>query len=216
LSAEGGADGSGEAEFCGEAQGWGVGWVDEADGAGVFREVRCAPGEDGVHGFSGVALAVSGGGEDPSGLGGADDGGDDVAVEVGETGFTEQGAGGFFFDDPVAEAEHLPVACGAQETEPGFFFGGGFADGVAGDGFFGPEGGVVRQVASAVGAEAEAFGFEGWGGGYVWQTLLLSMVGSMVGFVCGEQCRSFDYVRQINATNFGQDDTSGEKGYPYL
>ena len=125
-----------EAAFGGDAEGGGVIGVDDA-GEGGGEEAVAAPVEESVDGFGGVAAAMLGGGEDPADLG-CVEGWGDGAVVVEEADFADEVAGGFFFDEPGAEAEQRPVAGVAEETCPGLFGGEGLAADVADDDGVGP------------------------------------------------------------------------------
>ena len=148
-----------EAAFLGDAEGGGVIGVNEADGAGIGK-VGVAPGEDGVHGFGGVALAVHGGRENPAGFAKIFDGRDEFAMEIGETDFSGEGAGGFFFENPEAETEERPVAGVAKKFYPGFFFGERAAADKSGYARIGPQVAARGKIFKAMVAETEARSFD--------------------------------------------------------
>ena len=148
-----------EAAFLGYADGGGVIGVNQADSTRI-GEVAIAPGEDGSDGFGGVAFAVHGGREDPAGFAKIFDGRDEFAVEIGETDFSGEGAGGFFFEDPEAETEERPVAGVAKKFYPGFFFGERAAADKSGYGRIGPHGAAGGEIFEAMVAETEARSFD--------------------------------------------------------
>jgi len=159
FAAVGGAAPFPEAAFLGYADGGGVIGVNQAHGAGIGK-VGVAPGEDGADGFGGVALAVHGGREDPASFAKIFDGRDEFAMEIGEADFSSEGTGGFFFEDPEAETEKRPVACVAEEFDPGFFFGERASADEFGNGGIGPHGAAGGEIFQAVVAETEARGFD--------------------------------------------------------
>jgi hypothetical protein len=148
-----------EAALLGYADGGGVIGVNQAHGAGI-GEVGVAPGEDGVDGFGGVALAVHRGRKNPAGFAKIFDGRDELATEIGEADFSSEGSGGFFFEDPEAETEERPVSGVAEEFDPGFFFGERASADEFGNGGIGPHGAAGGEIAEAVVAETEARGFD--------------------------------------------------------
>jgi len=137
------------AAFFGDAKRRKIRLIDDADGFGR-REVLVAPSECGANGFRGETFAVSVGKKDPADFGNAFNRGLEIALVFGETGFTKIIAGGFFFNDPVAEAQQEPVSDVAQQASPRFFFGEGFAGDEFGDDGIGPEFGAVGEVGEAV------------------------------------------------------------------
>jgi hypothetical protein len=148
-----------EAAFFGYADGGGVIGVNQADGAGI-GEVGVAPGQNGVDRFRGVALAVHGGRENPAGFAEIFDGRNEFAMEIGESDFPGEASGGFFFEDPEAETEVLPVAGIAEELDPGFFFGERASADELGYGGIGPHGAAGGEIFQAVVTETEARGFD--------------------------------------------------------
>jgi len=148
-----------EAAFLGYADGGGVIGVNQADGTGI-GEASVAPGEDGSDGFGGVAFAMHGGREDPAGFAKIFDGRDEFAMEVGETDFSGEGAGGFFFENPEAETEERPVAGVAKKFYPGFFFAERAAADKSGYGRIGPHGAAGGEIFKAMVAETEARSFD--------------------------------------------------------
>ncbi len=147
-----------EAAFLGYADGGGVIGVNQADGAGI-GEVGVAPGEDSGDGFGGVAFAVHGGRENPAGFAKIFDGRDEFAMEIGETDFSGEGAGGFFFENPEPETEERPVAGVAKKFYPGFFFGERAAADKSGYGRIGPHGAAGGEIFKAMVPETEARSF---------------------------------------------------------
>jgi len=141
-----------EAAFLGYADGGGVIRVNEADGARIGK-VRVAPGEDGGHGFRGIALAVHGGRENPAGFAKILDRRDEFAMEIGETDFAGKSAGGFFFEDPEAETEKWPVPGVAKKFDPGFLFSERAAADELGYGGVGPHGAAGGEIFEAMVAE---------------------------------------------------------------
>jgi hypothetical protein len=144
-----------EAAFLGYADGGEVVGMNQANGVGI-GELGVAPGEDGGDGFGGVPLAVHGGRENPAGFAQVFDGRDEFAMEIGETDFAGEGAGGFFFENPEAETEQRPVSCVAEEFEPGFFFGERASADELGDGGVGPHGATGGEIFQAMVAETKA------------------------------------------------------------
>lgn len=159
FAAIGGALPFAEAAFLGYADRSGIIRMNEADGAGI-GEAGVAPGEDGGNGFSSVAFAVHGGREDPAGFAKIFDGRDQFAVEIGQTDFTGEGGGRFFFEDPEAETEEGPVACIAEEFHPGFLFGERASPDEMGDRRVGPHGPAGGEIFQAMLTETEARGFD--------------------------------------------------------
>jgi hypothetical protein len=149
FAAVGGALPFAETAFLGYADGGDVIGVNQADSAGIGK-VGIAPGEDGGHGFRGVAFAVHGGGENPAGFAGVFDGRDEFAMEIGEADFTGEGSGGFFFEDPEAETEERPMAGVAEEFDPSFFFGERTAADESGYGGVGPHGAASGEIIEAM------------------------------------------------------------------
>jgi hypothetical protein len=148
-----------EAAFFGDADGGGVIGVNQADGAGI-GEAGVAPGKDGGDSFRGVALAVHGGRENPAGFAEIFDGRDEFAMEIGETDFPGELSSGFFFEDPEAETEVLPVAGVAEEFGPGFFFGERASADELGYGGVCPHGAAGGEIFQAMVAKTEARGFD--------------------------------------------------------
>jgi hypothetical protein len=148
-----------EATFFGYADGGGVIGANQADGAGI-GEVAVAPGEDGGDGFGGVAFAVHGGRENPAGFAEIFDGRNEFAMEIGEPDFPGEASGGFFFEDPEAETEVLPVAGIAEELGPGFFFGERASADELGYGGVCPHGAASGKIFQAMVAETEAKSFD--------------------------------------------------------
>jgi hypothetical protein len=155
FAAVGGALPFAEAAFLSYADGGEVVGMNQANGAGI-GEVDVAPGEDGGDGFGGVPLAVHGGRENPAGFAQIFDGRDEFAMEIGETDFAGEGAGGFFFEDPKAETEQRPVSCVAEEFDPGFFFGERAAADELGNGGVGPHGAAGGEIFEAMVAETKS------------------------------------------------------------
>jgi hypothetical protein len=148
-----------EAAFFGHADGGGVIGVNQADGAGI-GEVGVAPGEDGVDGFGGVALAVHGGRENPAGFAKIFYGRREFAMEIGETDFPREGGGGFLLENPETEAEKRPVTGVAEEFHPGFLLRERASADELGNGGIGPHGAAGGKIFQAMVAETEARGFD--------------------------------------------------------
>jgi hypothetical protein len=148
-----------EAAFLGYAEGGGVIGMDQAHGAGIGK-AGVAPGEDGVGGFGGVALAVHGRRKYPAGFAKIFDGRNELAMEVGEANFTGEGGGGFFLEDPETETEKRPVSGVAEEFDPGFLFGERAATNELRDGGVGPHGAAGGKIFQAMVAETEARRFD--------------------------------------------------------
>ena len=148
-----------EAAFLGYADGGGVVWVNEADGAGI-GEAGVSPGEDGGDGFGGVAFAVHGGRENPAGFAKIFDGRREFAMEIGEADFTGESGGEFFLEDPKAKTEERPVAGVAEKFYPGFFFGERAAADKSGYGRIGPQVAAGGEIFKAMVAETEARSFD--------------------------------------------------------
>jgi hypothetical protein len=148
-----------EAAFLGDADGGEVVGMNQANGAGI-GEVGVAPGEDGGDGFGGVTLAVHDGRENPAGFAQIFDGRNEFAMEIGETDFTGEGAGGFFFEDPEAETEERPVSGVAEEFDPGLFFGERATADELGNGGVGPHCAAGGEIFEAMVAETEARSFD--------------------------------------------------------
>jgi hypothetical protein len=148
-----------EAAFLGYAEGGGVIGVDEANSTWIGK-MRVAPGEDGADCFGGVAFAVHGGRENPSGFAKIFDGRNEFAMEIGEADFTGESGGGFFFEDPEAETEKRPVSGVAEEFSPGFFLGERAATDESGHDRIGPHGAAGWEILEAMVAETKARRFD--------------------------------------------------------
>jgi hypothetical protein len=103
---------------------------------------------------------VHGGGEDPAGFAEVFDRGRDLAGKTAETSFADEGASGFFFENPKTEAEHGPKTSVAQEFVPGFLFGERAAAEEARDTGIGQHGAASREIVEAVATQAEARAFK--------------------------------------------------------
>jgi hypothetical protein len=147
-----------EAAFLGYAEGGGVIGMDEADGARI-GEAGVSPREDSVDGFGGVAFAVHGGRENPAGFAKIFDRRHEFAMKIGETDFPREGTGGFFLQDPEAEAKERPVAGVAEEFYPGFFFGERASADELGDSRVGPQGAAGGEIFQAMVAETKTRSF---------------------------------------------------------
>src|SRR5882757_6157489 len=159
FAAVGGALPFVEAAFVGYADRGGVIGVNQADGAGI-GEAGVSPGEDGGDGFGGVAFAMHGGRGNPASFAKIFDGRDEFAVEIGETDFSGEGGGGFFFENPEAETEERPVSGVAKKFYPGFFFAERAAADKSGYARIGPHGAAGGEIFKAMVAETEARSFD--------------------------------------------------------
>lgn len=87
--------------FFGDADGGEIFGVDDAGGA-RRGEIRVAPSDGSADGFGGIAFSACLGCEGPANFREAFERGQ-IAFVIGETDFSDKIAGGFFFNDPIAE-----------------------------------------------------------------------------------------------------------------
>jgi hypothetical protein len=156
-----------EGELLGEAYGCGVFGMDERDHA-TGREVRITPGDDGADRFGGVAFTMILRREDPANFGHAVQPRLDFTLKIGEAEFTKERPGEFFFQRPVAEAEHGPVSVVAEQAAPDLFAGERASTDETCDDRVGPQVGAEIEIVGPMRAQAQPRRFKhgnwAWGG----------------------------------------------------